>query len=370
MPISGQTQHLYVKSFFAESVAQAMQEARNELGPDALLLKTRDAPPEARHLGNLEVVFGSCARPTTVASPSSSADGLEDIRLRIHAMIDRIAPRFRHCRSGTAERLLIAAGVEPDLAREIDDAVRQRAGKRPVRDIAAPRQAYELEPQDLAADLIAEIEGRIEVQPELRMITALVGPPGSGKTTTLVKLAISQGLAAGRRVRLISADTQRVGGAEQLRTYASVLGVAFEAVESTAALAQAINASPADALLLIDTPGYSVGLLSELGADLASFLANRQDIDTHLVLTASMRPASLRSVAAAYAIFQPRKLLFTRLDEATSYAPAFCEAARQALPLSFFCHGQDIPEDIAPAVKQKVSASLVRQLPESLAAVA
>jgi flagellar biosynthesis protein FlhF len=161
-----------------------------------------------------------------------------------------------------------------------------------------------------------------------------------------------------------------VGGADQLRTFASILGVAFQAVESTASLAQAIDTAPSDALLLIDTPGYSTTMLGELGSELVSFLASRQDIDTHLVLTASMRPSSLRTVAGAYARFQPAKLLFTRLDETSSYATAYCEAVRQALPLSFFANGQDIPEDLEPADKKKVSESLVRQLPRFLQAVA
>ena len=43
-------------------------------------------------------------------------------------------------------------------------------------------------------------------------IAALVGPPGSGKTTTLVKLAVAHGLAARKSVQLISLDNLRVGG--------------------------------------------------------------------------------------------------------------------------------------------------------------
>ena len=47
-----------VKSYFATSIPDAIDLARKELGPDALLLNSRQAPPEARHLGPIEVVFG------------------------------------------------------------------------------------------------------------------------------------------------------------------------------------------------------------------------------------------------------------------------------------------------------------------------
>ena len=100
------------------------------------------------------------------------------------------------------------------------------------------------------------IAARFEVQSGIGRVTALVGPPGTGKTTTLVKLAVVEGLRAGRSVRLISADTQRIGGADQLRTFATILGVPFQAVDSSSALAQAIDAAASADIVLIDTPGY------------------------------------------------------------------------------------------------------------------
>jgi len=375
MPISDQT--LHVKSFFAASIPEAIEMARQELGVNALLLQSREAPPEARHLGEMEVVFGSCPQPAAPGSASASSatpsvpDDLRKWMEEARGLLNRLAqvPRQTRFQQGIVEQSLLAADVEPDIARDIDEAVRLRAAKHTVRELGSPRAKIDLENPNLAADCSAEIEDRFETQPELDRIVALVGPPGSGKTTALVKLAVTQGLAKGRRVRLISADTQRVGGADQLRAFAGILGVTFHAVDSVVALAHAIEA-PSEALLLIDTPGYSAAALSELGSDLANFLATRQDIDTHLVLTASMHPAILRDVAGAYARFRPRKLLFTRLDEASSYASVFCEAVRQAIPLSFFCQGQEIPEDIGPAQKQIVSASLVRQLPLPLQAAA
>jgi flagellar biosynthesis protein FlhF len=171
-------------------------------------------------------------------------------------------------------------------------------------------------------------------------------------------------------VRLISTDNYRIATAAQLQTYAELLGAPFTLAETTTALAHAIDSAPADALLLIDTPGFSAASMDESGTELAGFFRGRQDIDTHLVLTASMRLADLRRVVDRFEAFQPAKLLFTRLDETDSSAAIFSVAARTAKPLSFFGTGQLVPEDLEPAQKEKVTRLLARELPQPCEAVA
>lgn len=378
MAIAGNTQHLRVKSYFASTVKAALEQAYQELGPDALLLKTREAPPEARHLGACEAVLGVAAEAcVTQSGPAAPAAGdhsrqpqssaLEDALTEWKAFM-RTLPA--HTSNSHVEDALVEAGVAPEIAREIDQAVRQRAGRGPV--VQMPRTAGAVRPnvETLASETAGELARRLDVCSGVGRVAALVGPPGTGKTTTLVKLAVREGLRTGRCTRLISADTQRIGGAEQLRTFAAILGAPFQAVESTAALAQAIDAAPPGDLILIDTPGYSDALQQELGSDLADFLSRRQDIDTHLVLTASTHPAVLRKSVERHRVYRPSRLLFTRLDEVESLASVYCEAVRQQIPLSYFGVGQLIPEDLEAASKERVTESLVRRLPTDLQAVA
>ena len=377
MASTDRNSRLFVKSYFAASVVEAMERARVELGADALLLNTREAPPEARHLGECEVVFGVRPQVAAAAIGASEAtvDPVADLRQRmkeLRQMVRRLAPagdQKPERPTGLVEELS-KAGVTPALAAEIDSAVQQRLRGRGVVQIGRPKSVPAWRTEDLVRETVAELESRFEVAPEIGRITALVGPPGAGKTSTLVKLAIQRGLAAQRPVRLLSVDHYRIAAAEQLRTYATILSVPFSLAETTAALAQAIGAAPPEALILIDTPGYTAPSIEESGQDLAAFLRGRQDIDTHLVLTASMRQADLQRTVDRFQAFRPAKLLFTRLDETDSTGSMFCEAARTGKPLSCFSTGQLIPEDIEPATKTRISAFLARELPQAFEAVA
>src|SRR5580700_7627243 len=96
MPKPEKSGSLYVKSFFAASIPLAMEQAQRELGSDALLLNSREAPLEARHLGEYEVVFGTRPEKTAaslaVATPVSRVEELHHRIHEIREMIGRIRP--------------------------------------------------------------------------------------------------------------------------------------------------------------------------------------------------------------------------------------------------------------------------------------
>jgi flagellar biosynthesis protein FlhF len=71
-----------------------------------------------------------------------------------------------------------------------------------------------------------------------------------------------------------------------------------------------------------------------------------------------MKPSDMARVIDCYQIFQPRKLIFTRIDETERYGALVSEAARRALPVSFLATGQQIPDDLEAATKPWL-ASLV-----------
>jgi flagellar biosynthesis protein FlhF len=179
-------------------------------------------------------------------------------------------------------------------------------------------------------------------------IVALVGPPGAGKTSTLVKLAAQYGIAARKPSHILTVDTYRIAAADEVQSYAAILGIGCQVLDSTAALALALEEHRQKDLILIDTPGLS---RSEMDGfeDLPNFLCSYPGIDTHLVLPASMRTSDLKRAAQQYGIFQPRKLLFTRLDETETFGPIISQSFRMGKPVSFLSRGQRIPEDLEAA---------------------
>jgi flagellar biosynthesis protein FlhF len=349
-----------IKSYYSRTVEEAMASARQELGPEAMLLNTRKTTPETKHLGDYEVVFAVIPAEAAVeqtasvrqAPPSGERLSMEvaELKRELESM-RRALTRNSYSPSQwagvpqditDAYAALTAAEISPDLARSIVQA-------------ASTRQAG----ANFQKALVEELESRFTVSntlgvtPASPRIVALVGPPGAGKTTTLVKLAVNYGLAARRGVLLLSMDTHRVAAADQLRTYAAILGVGFHVVETVGRLAQTIEENRAKDLILIDTPGLSnCDVAGE--ASLAHFLTTRADIDTHLVLPASMKAADLARVVDAFAVLSPNRLLFTRLDETGSCGPIFNEAARTKKPLSFFTTGQRIPEDLEAATRERL----------------
>ena len=71
-----------------------------------------------------------------------------------------------------------------------------------------------------------------------------------------------------------------------------------------------------------------------------------------------MKSADLTHVAERFEIFRPSSLLFTRVDETACFGTAFSLSVRQAKPISFLGTGQDIPDDLAPATKERILSLL------------
>jgi len=196
--------------------------------------------------------------------------------------------------------------------------------------------------------------------PSRGRILMFVGPTGAGKTTTIAKLAANSALALGTTVRLITLDTYRVGGIEQISTFADLIGIPLDIADSPAALAGKID--PAAGLTLIDTAGRSPRESAPI-IELAAALASLPPIEVHIVVPAASSAAAIDELVTRYRPLQPARLLFTKLDEIDLSSELAQAPARTGLPVTWVTTGQAVPEDIeqpsAPRLRELARAGLL-----------
>src|SRR4051812_25292389 len=207
---------MQTKTYYANSVPAALEEARKELGAEALLVSSKPSAAVARAFGRLEVTFAfdprlTAGKPAAEQSPMAKtaavrrpASELDEIREQLAAIRAAVGQANDNApasgsmaeEGGFAEALslccLEAGGLAKETAREIAEAAARRPGDRQI----AIRE---------------ELAGRIPQASwtgmksgESRTI-ALVGPAGRGKTTTLIKIAVRFGLAPRVPVRIYGA---------------------------------------------------------------------------------------------------------------------------------------------------------------------
>lgn len=178
-------------------------------------------------------------------------------------------------------------------------------------------------------------------------VFALMGPTGVGKTTTTAKLAARFVLRHGAsRVALLSTDSYRIGGHEQLRIYGKILGVSVHAVKDAQDLSLALNDLREKHVVLIDTIGMSQRDRA-VSEQMAMLHAVGPSIKRLLLLNAASNGKTLDEVVGAYRDANLAGCILTKIDEAASVGHAMDVMIRRRLPLHYVSYGQRVPEDIA-----------------------
>ncbi|WP_372013765.1 flagellar biosynthesis protein FlhF [Pseudoxanthomonas sp. 10H] len=188
-------------------------------------------------------------------------------------------------------------------------------------------------------------------------VIALVGPTGAGKTTTIAKLAARYAAEHGaRNVALVTTDTARIGGREQLHSYGRQLGVAVHEADSDAALIQLLQRLQDYKLVLVDTAG--LGQRDRALANQLNWLRAAREVRTLLVLPANSHYADLDEVVRRFGAARPQGVVLTKLDETGRLGSALSVVVDHQLPLTWVTDGQRVPDDLHRAN----AASLVLRL--------
>ena len=179
-------------------------------------------------------------------------------------------------------------------------------------------------------------------------VVFFVGPTGVGKTTTIAKIASKFCVEGGKKVALLTADTYRIAAAEQLRTYANILEVPFQVIYSTEEVGQTLKVYRDYDYILIDTAGHSHHneAQKEVMNGFLHSVDGLAEKEVFLVLSATTKYRDLLSIADTYSAMTEYKLIFTKLDETSTLGNLLNLKLHTGASLSYVTCGQNVPDDI------------------------
>ncbi|TWT86534.1 Flagellar biosynthesis protein FlhF [Pseudobythopirellula maris] len=293
--------------------------------------------------------FDACVEEKSEPEPSPFADYAAQYREDFRRMQAGEAPAEKPAEKPLPETLfalftdLLEADVDERIARGLLERVTQ--GLEPE---------ATSNPHLLRQRLLSEVErrltagGPIATQPGACRTVALVGPTGVGKTTTIAKLAANFRLRDKLRVGLITVDTYRVAAVEQLRTYADIIDLPMEVVSTPREMREAVERLSHLDLVLMDTAGRSPKDAVRV-QELRALLAEAQPDEVHLVLSVPTTPRGLSQAVERFAPVGVTSVLLTKLDEAPCLGHLLGFAESSDLPISYLTDGQNVPDDIRVA---------------------
>jgi len=294
-----------LKTFTAPSMSDAMQLVKTHLGPDAIIVSTQKGD------GGLGIRITAAIEAVEDEDHYDQYDDDAD-------PLDEIAEALAHHNvpGELADKLTRAAG-----SLDADDPLLALAG--------ALDQHFKFQPLPTGG----------------KRPIVLLGMPGAGKTATTAKLA-TRAVMNRRPVSVVTTDTQRAGGYEQLHAFTRLLEVDLQQADGASALQDAVVAAKPGSLILVDCAGGN-----PFDADDATQqrrLIAGIEAEVVLVMAAGGDPMEAAELGEAYAAMGARRLLATRLDIARRLGGLLSAASAGRLAFSEVGIGASVADGLAP----------------------
>lgn len=212
--------------------------------------------------------------------------------------------------------------------------------------------ARERNPREFYEFVISEIKKFFYYEPGIKIkdgetnLIFFVGPNGSGKTTSLAKIAAKFKYEYEElySIGIISLDDYRIAATEQLRSYSHILQIPFYAPIHVSDFKEILTRESLD-VIFVDTAGLSFKDGDRL-AKIKSYIDAVKTKEVHLVLSATMRFDILEKYIAFFQSLPFDKIILTGLDE-INFSGYFIELSDKIKrPYSYFMNGQDVPDDV------------------------
>ncbi len=313
-----------LKSFYAKTMTEAMQMVRNTLGEDAVIVATRD-----ERGGNVHV--------TAAVEPAFEIG-------RAGMSVGRAKEWLQYDEEDE----------EGQIAEELTEVMLRHNAPQEIMDhVVSCATIVGLEDPAVAMQAALEHLYTFKPLPQISMTKpiVLVGAPGSGKTLTTAKIA-ARGVMDGLSVGVITCDTVRAGGMEQLEVLTRLLGIKLVKAKPGDNLQSIIEDMPVHDQILIDTPGVNP-FDQDSVKEIAKIIGAAQGVNC-LVMPAGGDAEEAGEAARVFSMVGVDTLLPTRLDVSRRLGSLL--AAAQSGSLSFSDAGNTA----------KVADGLMTLSPESL----
>jgi len=363
-----------IKRYIAGTVQEALQMVKREMGPEAVILETKTIQSTrgaARAGKRVEVTAAMDYDPRPIGATAAEGPDLQEVLERYRYLEEELKeiknglllaeagnlmnPEIRYNRGLKTRYLNFRRfGLMPEMI----DHLLEEGG-------TAPGKGNE-SAADILQDSLQQVLGRISISHQAgsardRKIVAFIGPTGVGKTTTLAKLAALSAIKQGRKAALITTDTFRVAAASQLETYARIMGIPVETAAGRGEFLKALQKHKDTDFILIDTAGSSPNRKDTI-RELKKTLEVPEPIHGYLVLSASTRYQDLLHIDRQFGTLSSKSYIFTKLDETEDPSSMINFLVSKKEPVSYFCTGQQVPDDIEPASKKKVASLLLARM--------
>lgn len=186
-------------------------------------------------------------------------------------------------------------------------------------------------------------------------VTMLVGPTGTGKTTTIAKLAARYAYLLDRpyKVALVNLDNYKVGAIEQLSHYADIMQIEHIAVESVNRFKEVLESLDDYDMILVDTAGMSP-------YDTQKFIRTVEyvnsemdrDLEVNLVIPATVKYEDMEDIYNNFSFLNLHSVIISKFDETKHLGTLLNFMLIYEIPMSYFATGQEVPDDLLVATKE------------------
>lgn len=365
-----------IKKIRAKNFSEALSLVKKELGPDAVILSSEDKNGIRSYVEVTAAVdydleakaseyqavtdipapadTGSESRQQRAAEPVSSElmhlkKDIENLRAYIESMKNS---GFELTMSEERKRIFLflkEKSIKEEYALKLVERVNTIEDIETVMtdDLSLSRDAGNPLPNSPAVSTSKNIR-----------VKMLIGPTGTGKTTTIAKLA-SRYIKEGKKVAMISIDTYKIGAAEQIRIYSRMIGIPLDIVANRESFRNSIEKFSDRDVILVDTTGQNPKDGEYLNG-LNTIYETGIPVETQLLLSASSDCDFLMDTHKYYKTLPIDCMAFTKTDEAVKLGSIYNLCRLYQKPVAYITTGQRVPGNIEFVDNKKLTNIILR----------